>query len=166
MPEFEQDGSPKVELILGRRKIEDKRDNTRGENVFDASGNNVEDEYLEDYRSDIINDGCSSVKRQESSHSVLKKEGNSGRVDYEYLIKYKGVSYIHLEWKAASELESMNKSAKTLYRRFLKKLHLGNAEEDHEDPDFDPSHAQPHKIVDEGEHEVFVELSDKELVEW
>jgi hypothetical protein len=59
----------------------------------------------------------------------------------------------------------MNKSAKTLYRRYLKKLAVGNDDE-LEDPDVDPSYIQPQRIVDDEEHEIIVELSDKELVEW
>jgi hypothetical protein len=31
------------------------------------------------------------------------------------LIKLRGMSNLHLEWKTASDLESMNKSAKTFF---------------------------------------------------
>ena len=90
-------------------------------------------------------------------------------VDYEYLVKYKGLSYLHLEWKTASDLESMNKSAKNLYRRFVRKLESGGGTEDSttlEDPTFDSSYAMPQKIIDEREVEVLVELTDKELITW
>ena len=85
--------------------------------------------------------------------------------EYEYLIKYRGVSYLHLEWKTASDLESMNKSAKNLYRRYVKKLKTGQ-DEDLEDPDVDASYIQPQGIVDEDEHEIIVELDGAELDEW
>ena len=87
------------------------------------------------------------------------------RLYYEYWIKYKGVSYLHLEWKAAAERKSINKSAKTLYHRFLRKQQTG-VDDDLEDPEVDASFVTPQKIIDEDEHEVFVELTDKELVQW
>lgn len=130
MPEMEVDGSPKVELIVGRRLID--------------GGIDAKDESPED----------------ESKIEVEKHNG-----EYEYLIKYKGVSYLHLEWKSASDLESMNKSAKNLYRRYVKKLKAGQDDE-LEDPDVDQAYIQPQRIIDEDEHELIVELNDEELVEW
>jgi len=41
---------------------------------------------------------------------------------FEYLVKYKGMSYMHLDWTKGSDLESLNKSAKAIYRRYLKKI--------------------------------------------
>jgi hypothetical protein len=143
MPELEPDGSPKVELIVGRRLIDNGR---KG----DEDGSDVEDE---------------SVSGESQKREKLKTQENKHHTEYEYLIKYKGVSYLHLEWKSASDLESMNKSAKTLYRRYLKKLQL-NQDENLEDPDFDPSYIQPQKIIDEDEHEIVVELTDEELANW
>lgn len=145
LPEYEPDGSPRVELIVGRRPIQKKQ---KGE----------EEEPQED-----ADDGKKGRKRGKKQDK--KTEATSDVTEYEYLIKYKGKSYLHLDWKTAGDLESMNKSAKTLYRRFLKKLSAG-MEDDLEDTEFDPSFIQPQKIVDEDEHEVTVELSDKELIEW
>ena len=86
-------------------------------------------------------------------------------VEYEYLVKYKNRSYLHLEWKTGADLESMNKSAKTIYRRYLKKVNQG-LDEELEDPNFDPAFAEPQKIVAEEEQELELELSDKDLLEW
>jgi hypothetical protein len=98
--------------------------------------------------------------------SPQKKKDATGEItEYEYLIKYKGVSYLHLDWKTGGDLESMNRSAKNLYRRFLKKLAHG-IEEDIENPEIDPSYVLPQKIVDEADQEVSVELTDQELVNW
>ena len=117
---------------------------------------------------------CSSISQFTKMKSNIKdkkprKEVEPNRqnkfVEYEYLVKLKGKSYLHLEWKLGSDLESMNKSAKTLYRRFLKKLESGT-DENLEDPSFDPSFAIPQKIVAEKEQKVMVELSDKELIAW
>mmetsp|Transcript_5980 Transcript_5980/g.11311 ORF Transcript_5980/g.11311 Transcript_5980/m.11311 type:complete len:2522 (+) Transcript_5980:139-7704(+) len=146
MPELEADGSPKVELIVGRRLISNGR----------KGGDEDED------GSDMDGDSVSGESQKREKHKTQEKKHHT---EYEYLIKYKGVSYLHLEWKSASDLESMNKSAKTLYRRYLKKLQL-NQDEDLEDPDFDPSYIQPQKIIDEDEHEIVVELSDEELANW
>ena len=156
MPELEIDGSPKVDLIVGRRLIgegkEDKQSTTEGEN------GGIDDEDT----------GRGKRKRGKGKSKADKKKSEEPakhHLEYEYLIKYKGKSYLHLEWKEASELESLNKSAKNLYRRYLKKLQNG-ADEDLEDPDFDPAYIQPQRIVDEDEHEITVELNDEELVEW
>ena len=78
-------------------------------------------------------------------------------MDYEYLIKFKGRSYLHLEWKKAADLESMNKKAKTIYRRFVKKIELGT-EDDLEDPTVDSAFTEPWRILAEEEHEIMVEL--------
>ena len=59
----------------------------------------------------------------------------------------------------------MNKSAKGIYRRWLKKLAAGT-EEDLENPDFDPAYIVPGKIIDEADQEITVELTDKELLRW
>jgi hypothetical protein len=131
MPELEADGSPKVELIVGRRLINNGR---KGD---DEDGSDMDDD---------------SVTGESQKREKLNTQEKKHHTEYEYLIKYKGVSYLHLEWKSASDLESMNKSAKTLYRRYLKKLQL-NQDEDLEDPDFDPSYIQPQKIIDEFEPE-------------
>jgi hypothetical protein len=61
----------------------------------------------------------------------------------------------------------MNKSAKGIYRRFLKKLEAGIGDmEELESPEVDPSYVVPEKIIDEADQEITVELSDKELLKW
>ena len=150
LPELEPDGSPRVELIVGRRPISKQV----------PQDEDPDHEHHEDAGSRFRRG-----HEQQQSPANKNKDHHGDDVEYEYLIKYKGKSYLHLEWKTGADLESMNKSAKTLYRRWLKKLAAGT-EENLEDPDFDPSYAQPQKIVDEAEHEVTVELSDRELLAW
>lgn len=152
MPELEADGSPKVDLIVGRRLISTDRDN---EESMHAAESSDEDSKPKSRR------GKKKEEKEEKEESQSRKH----HAEYEYLIKYKGKSYLHLEWKTSSDLESMNKSAKTLYRRYLKKLEAGHDEE-LEDPDFDPSYITPQRIIDEDEHEMIVELDDEELIEW
>lgn len=152
-PEYEEDGSPKIEMIVGRRPIEDTKDRTQGH--ADASDDDTDG-------SDDDSDGP-RTRRSRSMNDDDEEENTE--MDYEYLIKYKGRSYLHLEWKTAADLESMNTAAKTAYRRFLKKLEKGS-EEDLEDPTIDPSYTEPGRILAEEEHEIMVELTDKELAKW
>jgi hypothetical protein len=151
-PEYEEDGSPKIEMIVGRRPIEDIKDRTQAH--ADASEEDGSDEDSDGPR----------TRRSRSKNEDADEDENT-EMDYEYLIKYKGRSYLHLEWKTAADLESMNTAAKTAYRRFLKKLEKGT-EEDLEDPTIDPSFTEPGRILAEEEHEIMVEMTDKELAKW
>lgn len=166
LPEYEEDGSPKIELIVGRRPIEEKNMDEEDD---------VMDKVKSDAESDDDNDDTpgrktrrrASNSRGKKATSPEKKEASiaQGPVEYEYLVKYKGRSYLHLEWKTGADLESMNKSAKGIYRRYLKKVAAGT-DEDLENPEFDPSYVVPEKILDEAEQEIYVELTDKELLKW
>ena len=138
LPEYEEDGSPKIDLIVGRRPVDEK-----------------EEQQDED---------DDEPRKRRGKASSPEKNANE-RVEYEYLVKYKGRSYLHLEWKTGADLESMNKSAKGIYRRYVKKVAAGT-EEDLENPEFDPSYAVPEKIIDEADQEITVELTDKELLRW
>lgn len=138
LPEQEEDGSPRIELIVGRRPVDDGENNDKDD---------------------------SSPSKKKKSSPGKNNASVSGPVEYEYLVKYKGRSYLHLEWKTGADLESMNKSAKGIYRRWLKKLSAGT-EEDLENPEFDPSYAIPERILDEAEQEISVEMTDKELLQY
>jgi hypothetical protein len=164
LPEFELDGSPRIDLIVGRRPVDEKGDDSKGsddENQVPDDDENEEDDDSED--------GGGKPRRGNSNKkkapaSPPKKE-TSTVTEYEYLVKYKNRSYLHLEWKTGADLESMNKSAKTIYRRYVKKIALG-LDEDLENPEVDPSYVVPQKIVAEKEQELTLELSDKELLKW
>jgi hypothetical protein len=171
MPEYEPDGSPRIDMIIGRRPIDEKEEadeNEKSEEMKDAEESAEEDEEEGEggrkrrARRGSKTSTTSSNKKTKGSPS--KKETQGGPVEYEYLIKYKGRSYLHLEWKTGADLESMNKSAKNMYRRYLKKV--GSGDEELEDPNFDPSYAIPQRILDEAQQEMTVELSDKELLKW
>jgi hypothetical protein len=167
LPEYEPDGSPRIDLIVGRRSMDEKE----GSNMNTGSG----DEENRD-TSDNENEGDSDTggrgRRKKSTRSEEKEKPSpsknateSAHVEYEYLVKYKQRSYLHLEWKTGADLESMNKSAKAIYRRYIKKVAQG-LDEELEDPNFDPSYALPQKIVADAEQELTMELSDKELLKW
>ena len=179
MPEYEADGSPRIELIVGRRPVDEQgnNDNEGEDDDEDEDGNpkskgKDDDDSEDDDDSDSDDSGARRRKKKtKKASSSPTKNGqdaaaaSSGVVEYEYLVKYKGRSYLHLEWKTGADLESMNKSAKTLYRRYLKKIEQG-IDDELENPDFDPSFAVPQKIIDEGEQEIELELTDKELIKW
>ena len=175
-PEFEPDGTSKIELIVGRRPIEDTKDRTQTSGEGAPAGgdqsDNDEDDYSEEISRPTRRVAKTKKKRNLAASKIIESEAKDeegtiaqSEMDYEYLLKYKGRSYLHLEWKTAADLESMNKHAKTIYRRFLKKLAAGT-DEDLEDPTFDPAFTEPGKILAEEDHEIMVELSDKELLKW
>lgn len=165
LPEYELDGSPRIDVIVGRRPVDEK------ELDVDADDDGVSDDSMEEEERNPRGrrgDDATASKRTAKSSPKNKKKGSSGEtnvVEYEYLVKYKNRSYLHLEWKTGADLESMSKSAKTIYTRYLKKLAHG-ADEDLEDPNFDPSFAEPQKVIAEEEQELELELSDKELLKW
>ena len=167
LPEYEEDGSPKIELIVGRRAVDDKE---AAEDSDDGDHSGDEDDESGGRRA-LRRRGKSpepkkGAKKTSPSPKKGKKDaGNQGPVEYEYLVKYKGRSYLHLEWKSGADLESMNKSAKGIYRRYVKKVAQGQDEE-LENPEFDPSYIIPEKILDEADQEISVELTDKELLRW
>ncbi len=195
-PEYEDDGTPSIELIVGRRPIDDTKDRTTAaaatttttssaggdEAATTGDSDDKEEEENDEEEAPVTTTSSRRKTRKKKLAFALdndtnfaaaateeknKEGGGNGlsEMDYEYLIKYKGRSYLHLEWKTAADLESMNTKAKTIYRRFLKKIELGT-EEDLEDPTVDPSYTEPGRILAEEEHEIMVELSDKELVKW
>ena len=165
LPEYEEDGTPKIDLIVGRRPVDEKEeiDADAAEKDDDAEEENDEDDESpkRSRGSRRSKNKKTSPKKKDSANDA----GASGPTEYEYLVKFRGRSYLHLEWRRGADLESMNKSAKGIYRRYLKKIAQGT-EEDIENPEFDPAYAVPQKIVDEQEQEITVELSDKELLKW
>ncbi len=174
-PEYEPDGTPKIELIVGRRPIEATKDRTqvsRDENAVPEENKSVFDDLSDEENNKPAHRQTRNKKKTNIAASTSQSEHEEeddkiaqSEMDFEYLLKYKGRSYLHLEWKTAADLESMNKHAKTIYRRFLKKLHAGT-EEDLEDPTFDPAYTEPGRILAEEEHEIMVELTDKEVLKW
>lgn len=167
LPEYELDGSPRIELIVGRRPVDDKNaDSSEGEDNAEEDSDSSADESDAGGRGKRRSRKKSSPKKKKSPKKNKDQQRHrNDHVEYEYLVKFKGRSYLHLDWKTGADLESMGKSAKVLYRRYLKKLAAG-LDDELENPDFDPSFAEPQKVVDECEQEVTLELSDHELIEW
>ena len=179
LAEYEDDGSPKVELIVGRRPIDEKEDVVEeDDDAENAEAIEDEEEAKTPKKRTRTGRGAAKVEPTPTSSGrskpgdtpdSKKKKGDASPgdeiVEYEYLVKYKGKSYLHLEWKTGADLESMNRSAKGIYRRYLKKLAAGT-DEDLENPEVDPSYVIPEKILDEADQEIAVDLTDKELLKW
>jgi hypothetical protein len=199
LPEYEEDGSPKIELIVGRRPVDEKEDGNNNANANDEEEDDTDEENGTSFRNkrggggdgtrtpksgsksrskkrnekdDDEDDHASPSRRRGSKDPSSSSSPSQHVVEYEYLVKYKGRSYLHLEWKTGADLESMNKSAKGIYRRYLKKLStppaaIGGVDIDElESPEFDPSYVVPEKVLDEADQEIAIELSDAELIAW
>lgn len=173
MPEYEEDGTSRIELIVGRRAIDDLTKEEEIDSDADEGNDNKGDD--DDENDDNLTEKSPKGKMKSARAKRGKKKDDtpekveainpSSVIEYEYLVKYKGRSYLHLEWKTGADLESMNKSAKGIYSRYLRKIIQGT-DEDIENPEFDPSFAVPEKIIDEAEQEITIELTDKELTRW
>jgi len=176
LPEYEEDGSPRIEVIVGRRPVDGNDGKEAKDDDEDEKKDATEDSDQEEEDEEESDNGGGGRRRgRRRGRSTTKKEtkkkaespkAKESTIEYEYLVKYKNRSYLHLEYKTGADLESMNKSAKGLYRRYLRKLASGNHDEDFEDPNFDPSFAEPQKILAETEQELTLELTDKELMKW
>ena len=59
------------------------------------------------------------------------------KYDYEYLLKYKTLSYLHVQWCTAHEIDSMSKRSKMALTRYMNNLDSGK--EVQEDGEVDPS---------------------------
>lgn len=173
MPEYEDDGTLKIELIVGRRLVDESAQDNDDISNHDFDENDQSDSIGKmDSNPNLPQKIKSQISESQSPSKLARKEtpnkeecGSGPIGEYEYLVKYKGRSYLHLEWKTGADLESMNKSAKGIYRRYLKKIAQG-VDDDLESPEFDPSYIVPEKIVDEAEQEITIELTDKELLRW
>lgn len=77
--------------------------------------------------------------------------------EYEYLVKYRSLSYLHVQWLNANEIDAMNDKSKKVLQRYLNKLDRG--EQVDEDGEIDPSYLEVEKILDYREQEV-MEVQD------
>ena len=171
MPEYELDGSPRIDLIVGRRPVDEKDDKNEGlketsSDDDEGGDSNTADDDDEEQKGQRGNAKRNNgVKKSSGKKNSNNKESGQDFVEYEYLVKYKNLSYMHLEWKLGADLESMNKSAKTMYRRYVKKVAL-NLDEELESPEFDPSFVVVQKVLAEEEQELELEVEGEELLKW
>lgn len=79
-----------------------------------------------------------SYKRVRSSIEALRNmTAVESKGEYEYLVKYKTLSYLHVQWLTATDITAMNKGSNLSLMRYLGKIDRG--EIDSEDGDIDPT---------------------------
>jgi hypothetical protein len=103
-----------------------------------------------------------SEKRWVRFSSSLSLSATDAKFDYEYLIKYKSLSYLHVQWLTANDIDAMSSKSKQMLSRYLAKLDRGDPGTP-EDADIDPSFTEVQKILDVREEEV-TEIIDEEPV--
>lgn len=81
------------------------------------------------------------------------------KYEYEYLVKYKSMSYMHAQWLAAAEIESMGSKSVQFLNRYLTKLDKGDPTAQ-EDGEIDPSFLEVDRVLDCREEEV-LEIVDE-----
>lgn len=81
-----------------------------------------------------------------SSSSATHEQQSDGPVEYEYLVKYHQLSYLHCEWLSEKTIfasTSTDRPLRTRFNNFLRKLEAGA-----EIPEVDLVNAVPERIVD------------------
>lgn len=81
------------------------------------------------------------------------------KYEYEYLIKYRNMSFLHVQWLTANEIEGMSQKSKAALNRYLTRLDKGDATA-HDEPEIDPSFTEIEKILDCREEEVQEVIDD------
>ena len=101
------------------------------------------------------------VRAEINALTLADMSAMDGKYDHEYLIKYKSMSYLHVAWLSAAEIEAMNLKAKQALNRYLANLDRGNPGTP-EDADMDPTWTEVERVLDMREEEV-TELVDEGL---
>jgi hypothetical protein len=153
--EFEVDGSPSVAKIIGRRPV--------SKGIRDA----MKDATVSADIEGLSRAKAKAARRQAGKNAKLEAVEAATRISYEYLVKFKGVSYLHCQWYKESDLGSLNKSAKTHLSRYLKKLDgPDNESGELEDPVIEDSWVEVEKIMDVKEEDVLRDMNEDEIVEY
>ena len=94
-----------------------------------------------------------------SQHEDASQYGSDEKYNYEYLLKFKGMSYLHVKWENATEIDAMNPSSKKTLMRYLGRLDRGDPECPDE-VELDPSWTEVEKVLDMREEEVTEVVDD------
>ena len=94
-----------------------------------------------------------------SSGSMSNMTAMDAKYEFEYLIKYKNLSYLHTQWLPGSEIEAMSQKSKASLNRYLTKIDRGESVPSEED--IEPSYTEVEKVMDFREEEVF-EIADEQ----
>jgi len=92
-------------------------------------------------------------KRWVKNANLADMTATESKEEYEYLVKYKGMSYRHVQWLNASEIEAMNQSSRKCLSRYLTKVDKGESA-GLEDGEIETSFLEVEKILDCREEEV------------
>jgi hypothetical protein len=130
-PEREEDGSLNVEKILGRRPRKTPRRwvvrSEAAQSLSLADMSAMDGKYDHDYLVKVRNfaymHACGGRAPRPPPHmlSPLPLRARSLRHG-----QYKGMSYLHVQWLPAAEIEAMNVKAKQTLNRYLSKLDRGD----------------------------------------
>jgi chromodomain-helicase-DNA-binding protein 7 len=95
--------------------------------------------------------------RKEGGHRWVTSLNDRGALDakyeYEYLLKYKCLSYLHVGWLTANEIDAMNLKNKQCLMRYLNKLNKSDPNAD-ESGEIESSYLEIERIMDFREEEV------------
>ncbi len=146
-PEREEDGYRKIDRIIARRLI-----------GSDTGG--VQTEQMNSFAP-----AQSTSILLQFSHRRHGNDAPKTRYDYEYLVKYRGLSFKRLEWHAATDLESQGKAARNLLNRFIKKEESKAEDSDNERNEeyFDPIYCEAERVLDSKEFDVEVEHTEQNI---
>lgn len=64
-------------------------------------------------------------KTTESSVSLADMTAMDAKYEYEYLIKFKGLSYLRVQWLSATDIETMNTRSRNMLNKYLTKIDRG-----------------------------------------
>ncbi len=147
--ECEEDGHRKIDRIIARRLI-------------GSDTGNLQTGRMNSF---VPTQSTSILLR--FSHRQHDNSAAKTRYDYEYLVKYKGLSFKRLEWHAATDLESQGKAARNLLNRFVKKEESKRDDSDDEKNEeyFDPIYCEAERVLDSKEFDVEVENTDQDMAD-
>jgi len=165
-PEREEDGSLKIDLILGRRLLQ--------KGVASAAVQHAQHDKFAPPGSPTaaaagaagsasVASGPGGSKKHPLQHhrAILKhKDARRERYCYEYLVKFKNASYMKSRWMTFHQIDALGNRSKQALTRWLKKVEKGEATEELENETFDTNYCVVEKVLDCADAEV--EVSDDE----
>lgn len=92
-------------------------------------------------------------KRWVKNNNLADMSASESKDEYEYLARYKGMSYKHVQWLNASEIEAMSQISRKCLARYLTKIDKGESA-GLEDGEIETSFLDVEKILDFREEEV------------
>ncbi len=66
-----------------------------------------------------------SKRRVSAGKHLSGMKPSDAKFDYEYLVKYKSMSYLHVKWLSGNDIDAMNSVSQKLLVRYLNRLDRG-----------------------------------------